>query len=768
MGLSDKDKKPQGMGLADKKKQSGGRPANVRPRPQQSNAQRGSTNNQKAMNDVAKGAEQTAQGAAQTSRGAAKMSQGDYVGGIKDTAKGANQTAKGVKQMNKGAGNLQDNMKKNPVGKNGKNENNPNPRTAPQSNDPYNADNYESLFPDGDGTNDSMVDDALGAKAMNDNSNGNNDQSDNDSNDNKDDKDKSSDTDDDSGNGIKGLMDDDSDSDDDNADAPSQDDDGEDINMKDLMRKAELAGATGAAASGAAALQALRLFLQWLQAMASQVMAAAASLWASVVATAQAVVSAVATFTGLSMIASAVVTSATVVVTVATVAVGVISNVSDLNDQRMSDSLVCNPTTEVAPAVMEWADSGNSSLQKQDAIMKAWSFFSEMGVGPEVAAGILGNFSAESGVDPTGVETIYSEPYQIGPKKAAAQAAGFRVEAIDAAYGRRFPAVELVGLGLGQWSNTRNTQLLDYADARGLPWYDIGTQLAFMFEADSGKGTLMSIVNDEGITIREAATRFLDEWEIPNAKERNRTYEARMNEAGRIAIEIQSMEVDVEYAQSIISQMNVETAVANSQRSAFLESDDCGDTVASHYNYAIDGTGVMPDVFGAMWSPTTLPNALKAFVYNPEDIGMTYGGQSGWIVNNNPGQCVAFADSYMENLYGVSRPGGVNGGDVAGAWAKKYGATLGGQLTTIPSAGAIFSYMNPGKYGHTGMVQHVFANGDILIAEQNINGLSGDNNGTPFTWSWRYIPADTYKNDDNRTWDWVFYKPDRPVEWVKK
>lgn len=773
MGMSDggKTKKnsaqPEGMGL-EKKKKNNSKDA--------SKIQRGGPNRAKAADDISQGAEQVSRGATKTAQGVGKVKSGNLAGGVKDVAKGAKDTAQGAKKVGQGVNQMQKNKKSSgrpPVQKFSSKQSDP--EYSPGMRDPYNADNYESLFKDdGEGRSDSVVDDALGKRDKDDDGDGKDKSKDDD----KDKKDKDSVVDDDDkkdkkGEGIKDLMDDD-DEGGDGEDGSASDDsdsmvpDGNSMpDMKGLRQKATMAGAGGATAAASAALQALRMFLQWLQHMASQVAAAVGSLWGSIVAMAQTAVATVMTYTGLSFVASAVVTATTTVAAVGSLAVGLITGTT--NEARMDETLVCVPSdTTVASEVVDWSGSGETSLLQQETVLKAWSVFSEMGISKEVAAGVIGNFSAESSLDPTAVETIYDEPFQIGPKKQKAMDANFEAAIIAPSYKAVYPNVHNLGIGIGQWSNSRNITIRDYADSRGLDWFDIGTQLAFMFDGDNPGDVdiLWDIANQEGISLTEATSRFVHEWERPDKSALNMS--GRQNEAARIYLDMETMEVDTDYAQSIISQMNVDTATSNSNRSAYLQDDGCGGEVRDHYANALDGTGVFPEgIVGTMWSPDNLPSELNAFTHNPEDAGMVYGGSGGWISNGYPGQCVAFADSYMENLYGVPRPGGANGGDVAKVWADKYSGELGGELSDIPSAGAVFSNMNPGVYGHTGVVQHVFANGDILIAEQNINGISGDNNGTPYTWGWRLITAETYQTDDDKTWDWVFYKPDMEPQWVK-
>lgn len=665
---------------------------------------------------TAEGAKKTAEGATQAASGAGRVAAGD-LSGAKDAIQGAKKTLDGAQDVKKGMAQTKEAMAKD--------------------------DGDDSK--DGSSSSSNKKDKtALG-------SNKNSDMA-----------------------GMKLLMsDDDDDSDSDNESGDSgglSDKDKPDDTMKDLKNFAKTtAQGAGAGAAGTAYYGAMAL-IQWMKMMLAKGLMALTNIWASIVGLVANVASWLATVTGLSAVASMIVTIGSIATTAVTIAVTVVTVIS--SNIAVRDDIACvADKTSVADSVLDWQESGESSLMRTENITKAWSLFSEMGVNEMAAAGILGNFDFESGLDSTGVETIYDEPYAIGPKKAKAEAANFKMAVMDPAYKARFPGVDMGGIGLGQWSNGRNTTLRNYAKDRGLMWHDIGTQLAFMFDGDN-KGDidlLWNIANDPNLTIDSATQRFMAEWERPASLA---SLSGRQTSAAKLFLDLQTITVDTDYAQSIISGMNKDVAQSNNNKGSYAQDDGCGDTVGSHKGGQADGTGVFPaGVTGTMWSPASLPSELKAFTHNPEDVGMSYGSQTGWNVNNgNPGQCVAFSDAYMQALYGVPKPGGVDGGGVAEAWANKYKGSLGGALSKVPAAGAVFSYNNSGQYGHTGVVDHVFANGDILVVEQNITGYSGDNNGTPSTWSWRYFTKDIYegKNTTSNSRDWKFYKPTKAPAWSKE
>jgi hypothetical protein len=179
-----------------------------------------------------------------------------------------------------------------------------------------------------------------------------------------------------------------------------------------------------------------------------------------------------------------------------------------------------------------------------------------------------------------------------------------------------------------------------------------------------------------------------------------------------------------------------------------------------------DGTGshslTIPQGFGLAFKPQDLPEELKKYAIDPESIGMKYGGawsysldktnDAGWInfVPEEPGQCTELVASVTCNLWSKDGShfinGQGNGKDVADIVAGKLGISV----TNQPKTGAIFSTNYANGYGHTGIVSHVFENGDVLVVEQNITNYSGASNGTPNTWDYRLISKASYGSEFDR------------------
>lgn len=159
------------------------------------------------------------------------------------------------------------------------------------------------------------------------------------------------------------------------------------------------------------------------------------------------------------------------------------------------------------------------------------------------------------------------------------------------------------------------------------------------------------------------------------------------------------------------------------------------------------------------WKPEELPDELKQYAIDPKSVGMSYSDSKGWnLTPGKGGQCTDLIASlgyclWEKNGEHPSQQAG-NGQDIVGNWAAKFG---GKSTTDKPTGGGVFSQTAAGAgndAGHTGIVSHVFSNGDILVCEQNYYKKSGDTGVGKFTWSYRYIPKSEFK-----TLGFSFYDP---------
>lgn len=161
------------------------------------------------------------------------------------------------------------------------------------------------------------------------------------------------------------------------------------------------------------------------------------------------------------------------------------------------------------------------------------------------------------------------------------------------------------------------------------------------------------------------------------------------------------------------------------------------------------GNGGQPTIKSGMWAHNEVPNELKQYAINPQSVGLENGVANTWEWNTSSShdQCTDLTSNLIKLIWqkdGNPFPtttGMGNGREVAPSYARMYG----GKITNKPSAGAIFStstgnaMCGGAKCGHTGVVSHVFDNGDFLVIEQNVGRLSGMSAGQKNTFNYRII-----------------------------
>lgn len=555
---------------------------------------------------------------------------------------------------------------------------------------------------------------------------------------------------------------------------------------------ASTAGSTGVSAG--ATLLAMEILLK-IKAMTLALLSGVASIAS---AAASAIAGFVTAALGIGAVAAQAIAVALIVMAVGIPAtlitvlvIGIVTTLKD--DSGVNDCIPDNTLPVISDEDAEHIDSGEMEIRKQEVKDNIYSILKAHGGDDKNIAGFFGNITQESGFDPTRIETFQSEWYTIGPKKQkvidadfSAQSTGAKMQPSGTPYHIANPLINRVGIGLQQWTDIkpksagfspslggRNTALREYAKDAGEDWYDEALQMKFMFEADEGirPSQIKKYFNDSFRTVDEASWSLQAGW-IGNPSSHRAEREKFSREA---LLEFKTMTADIDYGESVLAGLGVERATGNNVASAYQEDDGCDGIVKDHYANGggeIDGTGQVPsDLSRIPWTPDTLPASLKKYAYDPKDAGLGYGNQVGWYPGIQTGQCVGLASSYFTLIYpdwnkdgrGKVRPMG-DGHTTAVGWASHYGEKVGPN----PAAGSIFSddtsINAAGGGGHTAIVQHVFANGDILVAETNISGASGDNNGEKYTWSWRLFDKERYQSQN-----WRFFKPSKfEPQWSKK
>lgn len=471
------------------------------------------------------------------------------------------------------------------------------------------------------------------------------------------------------------------------------------------------AGAAAVPVAGAAGqLMFAMMILNWLKSMFFAAMAMAANLinmliggllvvGKAIVGGAMAAGAAVSSFAGgaISAATGAVATAATGAMVLGIGAVSIVSAVG--NDTAQRDGGLFDCSTDIV-AAMESNDPGpvgGSSANTKANARLVFGVLSAWGMPDENIAGILGNWDAESGIDPTGVETVFGEPFALGPNKQAAEDAGFDVDAVDPEYAAQYPGVDLLGIGLGQWSNGRNTQLLDYAENAGdSSWATLETQLGFMISEDSGAPVIEQMIEEAVGSPEEAAVYFHDEWE----RSADTSMTARESAAVQWFSQMVSWEANQSLADSILAQTGTTIEEANENRvsaaQATCQTDDetltaglaeggmsLEEADAFMENYIVEGDAVLAEAFGAG---------------GPGDCG--YGKAD---------NCVGFSSYFVYKFTSFKQYAPGNGIDTAASLAELTNR----ETSTTPSVYSVFSMPTGMPAGHTGVILGI--EGDTAI-----------------------------------------------------
>ena len=142
-------------------------------------------------------------------------------------------------------------------------------------------------------------------------------------------------------------------------------------------------------------------------------------------------------------------------------------------------------------------------------------------------AGMLGNFAAESGIDPTNFESKrYWDGTTAGPSWQELPtvenlfnswgdfAALYGIPLNEGAY--LAGNAHWLGLGLGQWTGPRAKALFDWCKSKNLDWWTCKGQMEFAFNGDGSNAGILKacLVNSE--YVEEGVDNFYRYWERAN------------------------------------------------------------------------------------------------------------------------------------------------------------------------------------------------------------------------------------------------------------
>lgn len=237
-------------------------------------------------------------------------------------------------------------------------------------------------------------------------------------------------------------------------------------------------------------------------------MAFLGAIWGAIQAVGSAIVGFVAgigsAIAGVLGIGASVATAVTSIILVFALAVGVVTGVVVVNNTNVGsrDGALIDCTEDVRKAQSAESDVDTNAMTLENA-KKIWSAMKTYGLSDDQIAGILGNFSAESGIDPTTIEGIYTEPHNIngsrhqsalkdldayvrGPLSQAYSNSGTdytQNSGYMASDGKKYP-----GIGLAQWTGGGAMNFINFADSVGQDWWSLDYQIAYMLAKNAPTG----------------------------------------------------------------------------------------------------------------------------------------------------------------------------------------------------------------------------------------------------------------------------------------
>ena len=247
---------------------------------------------------------------------------------------------------------------------------------------------------------------------------------------------------------------------------------------------------------------------------------------------------------------------------------------SMINNQAQYDIAVNDCGNAVAEIIDANAKAVNTDAVTLDNAKKVWSVFHAWGLPNEQIAGMLGNWSVESGIDPAGYEGIFSEHFQgDGPihKKAYADETAWTMS-LFADYDSKGskinkPFYQLPdgsykpGRGLGQWTGA-NAKRLEYgAAANNKNWYDLDYQLAYALATPSptGRRNYWESYKKEQGSVDDYTISFARNWEGNGGDK----YLERQAAARDWLRQMATWQEDTAYSSSVIAMSKTLGAVAS-------------------------------------------------------------------------------------------------------------------------------------------------------------------------------------------------------------
>lgn len=372
-------------------------------------------------------------------------------------------------------------------------------------------------------------------------------------------------------------------------------------------------------------------------------------------------------------------------------------------------------------------DSGSDSTKFNSKNIKAIydKLHGDYGFSGQFIAGILANWHVESNIDPLATE---GDTGSFSKSKAKS--------ATDTAS---------TGIGWGQWTNVRHTQLVKYAKKKDKDWFDPDLQLDFMVTQDSSKETLKKLAKNAGKDPKDETVNFHDDWEV-SASSRSTVLAERGDVADDIWKYMKKEGMDGGKDEKKIDKINGSSgeSAPKGESSATNKGtptteDPCDSQKDDNSNEGSQGTGAIGEstkkngkkgkTIGSNYTYSDLPSKYKKYVKIPKFDKSYLDKTPNPYLGENLGQCTELTYFYMWQMWGKKQAHGdkspTEDGNGGVLW-KSY-KNHGAKITDKPTVGYGFSskppYVNApsAQPGHTGVVAGVMPDGKFIVAQFNVN-----------------------------------------------
>lgn len=261
---------------------------------------------------------------------------------------------------------------------------------------------------------------------------------------------------------------------------------------------------------------------------------------------------------------------------------GGIASVSFVPNQGMRDGQkLASCLANVENAKAGGTSMTNTKQKELENAKKVYEAGRAFGLNKNQALGMVGNFHVEGAfIDPTAVESIFDEPYTIGPRKKAALSnlGAFAGKAAAASGGNADlynQGGSCPGLGIGQWTAGNGLKLLAAAKKLNTDWYTLDFQLAYVFGTPSPTGNtgFWDAYKKLNGSIDDCVSYWQAHWEgiPPNASTAERQSFAKSLES-----QADSWSGDDSFAKSVIAMAKKMGAVAT-EKAVSEAAADCAD-----------------------------------------------------------------------------------------------------------------------------------------------------------------------------------------------